>query len=292
MNNEPIFSVLTGKAQSCDSNGNCYYCVALFQAPRIFGTFTVTGAGSVTFTDPNDANNPYNGTFDINGTYTYNNGFWSKDNGRLVIEPYDLDAGSVSITFDVCSSEGPYTPCLAENVGGDYNKANNCRDYLWSASGYTDIQNNCSSYVIGNFSTNSGYYCAPNGIVVTGSAPTVTWNPDNTNRTICNNAGGVYAGVYHSYYPGDGYYYSPTSTVEECLIYTLVPDAAGAGSGGECATPSSPGGTYTFVSKNSFAGDNTNYSIGGVGTCCSGDCVTPFTDCTTNGVTGDWGFCQ
>lgn len=284
---EPIFSVLTGKAQSCDSNGNCYYCGALFQAERIYGTFTVTGAGSVTFTDPNDANNPYNGTFDINGTYTYDGYVWSKDNGRLQIEQWSLEAGDVTIGFDVCSSTGPTAPCSAGDVGLGY-----CVDWLWTTTGstYYDIQNDCSSVVVPSSAFQAGTpYCAPNGLVVTGSAPSVTWNPDNTNRTICNNAGGVYAGVWHSSYPGGGFSF-PTSTVEECLIYTLVPDADGAGSGGACATPSSPGGTYTFVSKNSYAGDTTDWSVGGIGTCCNGDCVTPFTDCSTN-VAGNFGSC-
>lgn len=288
---EPIFSVLTGKAQSCDSNGNCYYCGALFSADRIYGTFTVTGAGSVTYTDPDDANNPYNGTYDLNGTYSHIGGdYWGKDNFMLQIE--NLNMGQFTLAINVVSNADLINYGLGSypspNTGYDY------LEWLWTANDMSvyDMQNNCSSQTLSSslFSLNSdgpenGYYHP--GITLSGGAPTVVWNPDNTNRTICNNAGGVYAGVWHSSYPGNGF---PTSTVEECLIYTLVPDADGAGSGGECATPSSPGGTYTFVSKNSYPGDTTDWSVGGVGTCCSGDCVTPFTDCTS-GVFGDWGGC-
>ena len=286
---EPIFSVLTGKAQSCDSNGNCYYCAALFQADRIYGTFTVTGAGSVTYTDPDDANNPWNGTFDLNGTYTYNNGLWSKDNKRLSL---DFDSATARIQLDIwpSSENGGTTPPAPDG---------NCCNYIdaiWESNfnAAVDIQNSCGTRTIPSteYALATPYYP---GFTVTGSAPTVTWNPDNTNRTICNNAGGVYAGVWHSSYGGDGQYYFPTSTVEECLIYTLVPDADGAGSGGACATPSSPGGTYTFVSKNSYPGDTTDWSVCGVGTCCNGDCVTPFTDCVTTasntGVAGPPGGC-
>lgn len=288
MNNEPIFSVLTGKPQSCDSNGNCYYCGALFQADRIFGTFTVTGAGSVTYTDPDDANNPWNGTFDLNGTYTYggDNYSWYKNNKRLRLDFYFATA-RIQLDIWPSSENGGTTPPAPDG---------NCCYYIdtiWESNfnAAVDIQNSCGTRTIPSteYALATQYYP---GFTVTGSAPTLTWNPDNTNRTICNNAGGVYAGVYHSNYPG----WEVASTVEECLIYTLVPDADGMGSGGECATPSSPGGTYTFVSKNSYPGDYSNMSIVGIGTCCSGDCVTPFTDCVTTtsntGISGGMGGCQ
>ena len=259
---EPIFSVLTGKPQSCDQNGNCYFCTSLFRAPRIYGSFTITGAGSVTYTDPYDANNPYNGTFSLNGTYTYNSNYysWGKDNHRLVM---DFMSGQAVIKLAVYPSAengnstpppfDPYFPYSYENLW-----------YAPSDPNANDIENRCVTTTINSssYAQATPYYA---GVVITGSAPTVTWNPNNTNRNICTGGGGIYVGTYHSYYPGAFI----TAIEEECLKVSVnyTNDVS------DCTPASSPGGNYVWYSQ--------YVETGAEGGCCQDGttCLPYWTDC-------------
>lgn len=267
---EPIFSTLDTKAQSCDSSGNCYYCYTIFEAPRIISgsSFTITGAGSVTYNDPDDTGNPYNGTFDLNGVYTHNitAGTWAKDNNRLLLE---MQYGQAAVLLNILPlAEWGTTP-------GAPNGTVYYTEYLWTVpSGVSayDIQNMCGAATVTSDNYISGYPFYP-GITNTGTPPTLIWSPDNTNRTLCNNAGGVYAGVYHLNYPG---YCCPTSDTEYCLIYTFVPDGPSPeiiGSDGSlagCSVPSSPSG---YIPVNEYIEYQEGY-------CCNDFCQTYWTDCS------------
>lgn len=287
---EPIFSVLPIKAQSCDSNGNCLWCGTLFKAPRTsWGTITVSGAGSVTYTDPDDPSNPWNGTFDLNGTYTrfYDN-WWGKPGGRLFI---DFWTGEASINLILLS-----TADVNNYWGGTMYGPDGTFDSFYSSerlwiipsgnyAGY-DFQNSCGTNTLSssNYTLYTSEYYP--GLVVSGSAPTLTWNPDNTNKNICINAGGVYLGMYFSTYNGPY-----DASEEECVMLSQLvdgdPSYAGSGywfSGGDpasagCSQASSPGGDYVFDSQDYLTG------VGPMGYGCCGDettCLAPFQDCVTD----------
>jgi hypothetical protein len=270
----------------------------LFKTPRVYGTITVTGAGSVTYTDPDDPNNPWNGTFDLNGTYTrFYDHWWGKPGGRLFID-FTWGEAAVSLTLvstaDVNNWYGGVMP--TPNPNGEFD-ANYSYERLWyippgNYAGY-DFQNSCgtntlssSNYTIYDSTpyTGTGSPTYP-GLVVNGSAPTLTWNPDNTNRTICNNGGGIYVGMYFSTYNGPY-----DATEEECVMISQLVDGGdpsiavfgywgGSATGAGCSAAASPGGNYYFDSQGFLAGPG---SMGGG--CCSDEstCLAPFQDCITD----------
>jgi len=160
----------------CVENSDCQYCSTQFACPKDYGSFTVTGAGSVVINIP-DENDPYNGTYDINGTYTW----WYDGGGQIFYyQNYTGVPGAAEpMPFPVFYIEYPGT--IRVDYGGPVST-------IWTPT--TNFSGCDNSYVYSSYASGSAPYATINN-----PAPTVTFVIDGTYKAECDAAGGIFSAI-------------------------------------------------------------------------------------------------
>jgi hypothetical protein len=254
---------------SCVNNSDCRYCETNFFAPRDYGYFTVTGAGSVIFSNPNDPQDPLNGTYDINGTYTY---WFSSGPG---IDTYVHTGHNNGIGFAIGSPTDTNSSVDISILLGYYGGSVGSEFGIWRWDNSTRTPSfalgECIPYTLTGYTVDT---TLPSELTINNPAPTVTYDIYGTDKTTCDAAGGVYS----TYNPAWG------ELVSYCTVFNIIPQ------GEDPETYSCPqaphiGGNYYLYS------DPTNppYVQKPAGYCCDSICVPPWiynpsnTDCIKYG---------
>lgn len=254
---------------TCVSNTDCRYCETNFFAPRDYGYFTVTGAGSVIFSNPNDPQDPLNGTYDINGTYTY---WFSSGPG---IDTYVHTGHNNGIGFAIGSPNDTNSSVDISILLGYYGGSAGSEFGIWRWDNSTRTPSfalgECIPYTLTGYTVDT---TLPSELTINNPAPTVIYDIYGTDKSTCDAAGGVYS----PYSPAWG------GLVSYCTVFNIIPQ----GEDPQTYTcPQAPhiGGNYYLYS------DPTNppYVQKSIGSCCNSGCIPPWmynpsnTDCIKYG---------
>lgn len=294
----------------------CSYCVTYVAAAKAHGTYVVTGDVTITYTDPINPCDPWHGgpfigynggpgtdttsythTFTINGTYTWDGGYsyyWTNNSDNRVYIDGSQGSDTLGVWIDSPNSYG--RDIIIGTIHTDGVNS-------WYGPGYGGMswEPSCGSeldwgdFTVGSSST---YYpttidpetgqCVPDydspspfpaGLTITGSTINIKFIPSTTNKSVCENAGGIFLGT-------DYYWNStpnPDMAVDSCYFQTYAgvdyyayptPDPVE-----YCPPPTQfqLGGNYFDVNDPFSAYGALPYLQNNVlGACCEGICSQPF----------------
>lgn len=179
----------------CVENTDCQYCETQFSCPRDYGSVIVSGAGSFVYDNPEDEEDPYNGTYDINGVYN----FWYQNESVGDLFYYLNYSGVPGAAEQITTFPAFLIDFYTGNILVDYGGS---VDAIWSSP----TRSGCDeSFVYSSYASGSAPYATINN-----PAPTVTFSIDGTYKSECDAVGGIFYSINYG---------NPSGTTSVCVVH-------------------------------------------------------------------------